>query len=271
MIAKKLKETYWFLRQLTQNRNNDIKNGAYVLSFDVELEKDVACLPKVLDILRKFEIKASFAIIGRLVEKFQDEHRMIIIQGHEVVNHTYSHPYHEQLNKDQHFNKISFEMKKQEIIKCDQVCREILGYKPVGFRTPHFAHQHTEDIYKILVESNYLYSSSTLANSLFLVGPRRVHNKLVEIPLGCSIKHPFKVFDSWDGLVSKAAIFSSTNEFLEEFNRIINLTKQTKTFTSHYFDPSHISNNGILEKMCEVLKKSNVNTLTYKEALEKVF
>ena len=46
---------------------------------------------KVLDILQKHNVKATFFCIGKQIEKYPDIFRRIIEEGHVVGNHSYSH------------------------------------------------------------------------------------------------------------------------------------------------------------------------------------
>jgi peptidoglycan/xylan/chitin deacetylase (PgdA/CDA1 family) len=48
---------------------------------------------QVLDILREHQVPATFFVCGRNVEKNPDLLRRIVAEGHEVGNHTYSHPF----------------------------------------------------------------------------------------------------------------------------------------------------------------------------------
>lgn len=48
---------------------------------------------QLLDILKKYNVKASFAVIGSNVEKNPAVLKRIVDEGHVVVNHTYSHDY----------------------------------------------------------------------------------------------------------------------------------------------------------------------------------
>src|ERR1017187_245766 len=47
--------------------------------------------PWVLDILKKFDAKATFFCVGENVEKYPDVYRRILKEGHSVGNHTYNH------------------------------------------------------------------------------------------------------------------------------------------------------------------------------------
>jgi peptidoglycan/xylan/chitin deacetylase (PgdA/CDA1 family) len=48
--------------------------------------------PRMLEILRRFEAKATFFVIGERAAKFPAELESIRADGHEVANHTASHP-----------------------------------------------------------------------------------------------------------------------------------------------------------------------------------
>lgn len=47
--------------------------------------------PWVLDLLDKYNIKATFFLVGDNIRKHPDEFRQIIERGHRVGNHTYNH------------------------------------------------------------------------------------------------------------------------------------------------------------------------------------
>jgi len=102
--------------------------------------------------------------------------------GHEIINHTYSHPNNEELNPSQKMNRLSYDEQKEEIVRCHEVCMDILKYEPVGFRTPHFGKLHSEAIYDILQELGYCYSSSTAAICVIGFGAPFMVKGFFEIP-----------------------------------------------------------------------------------------
>ena len=59
------------------------------LTFDDGPTPDITI--KVLDILDKFQVKASFFCVGRNVDKFNHIHAEILKRGHVIGNHSYSH------------------------------------------------------------------------------------------------------------------------------------------------------------------------------------
>ncbi|MFA5014853.1 MAG: polysaccharide deacetylase family protein [Actinomycetota bacterium] len=83
--------------------------------------------PKILDILNQYKIKGTFFLVGTEVEKYQDLAKRIINEGHCIGNHTYSHRSFKQLSR--------VEIKK-EILKTQQVFKDVLEYKTRLFRPP---------------------------------------------------------------------------------------------------------------------------------------
>ena len=49
--------------------------------------------PKILEILEEYGIKATFFVVGVNAENYPDTIEKVIKAGHEIGNHTYSHPH----------------------------------------------------------------------------------------------------------------------------------------------------------------------------------
>lgn len=84
--------------------------------------------PQVLGILRRYKIKATFFLIGERVGRYPEVARQIVAEGHEVGNHTYSHP--------NGLPKKSLEAIKQEIEICSATIEQVTGIRPQLFRPP---------------------------------------------------------------------------------------------------------------------------------------
>jgi peptidoglycan/xylan/chitin deacetylase (PgdA/CDA1 family) len=83
---------------------------------------------EVLDLLDKYNAKATFFCVGKNVEKESALFKSIIEKGHLVGNHTYSH------SKDIGFSKTKTVI--TEIEKTDEVIEKYSGSKPKYFRPP---------------------------------------------------------------------------------------------------------------------------------------
>ena len=75
---------------LAEEDSKENKKIAY-LTFDDGPSRTVT--PQILDILAKYDIKATFFVVGKYAEKNPDILRRIYEEGHVIGNHTYSHNY----------------------------------------------------------------------------------------------------------------------------------------------------------------------------------
>lgn len=75
--------------------------------------------PKILEILRQHDIKASFFVIGKMAERNPELVRQMQEEGHLICNHTYSHDY-----KLIYSSPDSF---MADVTKCEEVLKSILG------------------------------------------------------------------------------------------------------------------------------------------------
>ena len=82
---------------------------------------------KLLALLEKHGVKATFFIIGENAAENPEPVRAIAAAGHEIGNHTYTHA---------HLNKLSAERVKEEIEKTEKILTELAGTRPHLFRPP---------------------------------------------------------------------------------------------------------------------------------------
>jgi len=82
----------------------------------------------LIDILGKYDIKATFFLVGEWVEKFPESVKALSDAGHEIMNHSDSHP---------HMSKLSRDQMRQEIEACNDRIEAITGVRPTLFRAPY--------------------------------------------------------------------------------------------------------------------------------------
>ena len=85
--------------------------------------------PLLLDLLDRHQVKAIFFVIGEKVRAHPDLAREVVRRGHEIGNHTHSHP-------AASFWCAGPWRTRREIAGCQQVIEEITGSKPRWFRAP---------------------------------------------------------------------------------------------------------------------------------------
>ena len=73
------------------------------LTFDSGYEN--GCTAKILDILKKHEVKAAFFLVGNYIERNADLVRRMVEEGHIVGNHTMHHPDMSKLSDKAAFSK----------------------------------------------------------------------------------------------------------------------------------------------------------------------
>lgn len=95
------------------------------LTFDDGPDKETG---RLLDILKKKQVKATFFVLGRQVRRMPDLTRRINNEGHEVESHSYDH-------KD--LSKVSLADLKKDLAEVDAAFQEVLGRKPKMIRPPY--------------------------------------------------------------------------------------------------------------------------------------
>ena len=83
--------------------------------------------PKILDILDEYGIKATFFVVGVNASYYPDTMEEVIRRGHEIGNHTYTHP---------HVVGLDSKMLKREVEQCESVVFGLTDYKTKLFRPP---------------------------------------------------------------------------------------------------------------------------------------
>ena len=117
----------------------------------------ISTTPKILDILKKEDIKATFFVIGKYVDKHPDIIKRAYLEGHYIANHGYNHD-----NKRLYMSKDTF---KEEVKKTDEAISKAIGITeycshvfrfPNGYISPQNK-KEKEEAAKILEEMNYTY------------------------------------------------------------------------------------------------------------------
>lgn len=86
--------------------------------------------PRLLDMLRQRNIKATFYVVGRMVDLYPAVVRRIVAEGHEIGNHSYTH---------NSFTKMSDAQVRQELDKTRDAIARASGVQPRTLRPPYGA------------------------------------------------------------------------------------------------------------------------------------
>ena len=82
---------------------------------------------RILDILDRYGVKATFFMIGVNVENYPEVAKDVVARGHEIGNHTYSHL---------HLKQLGAGGLTAEVEKCEDVLEDLCEYRPHLFRPP---------------------------------------------------------------------------------------------------------------------------------------
>jgi Predicted xylanase/chitin deacetylase len=85
--------------------------------------------PQILDILAKYDVKATFFAIGKNVEHYPDIACRIVREGHVIGNHTYSHPFWVPMETPGQI--------KSEVDHAETAIQNVTGVSTHLFRPPH--------------------------------------------------------------------------------------------------------------------------------------
>ena len=84
--------------------------------------------PRLLDILKQRNIKATFFMIGQNAERNPEIVKRILAEGHEIGNHSWTHP---------QLAKLSDDRVTEEITKTQNAIKNASGYTPTLLRPPY--------------------------------------------------------------------------------------------------------------------------------------
>ncbi|MGQ9779712.1 MAG: polysaccharide deacetylase family protein [Bacillota bacterium] len=113
--------------------------------------------PAVLAVLHRYGAHATFFVVGSNVRRWPELLRAEVAAGHEIGNHTYSHP---------ELYKLPRAEVEQEIADCDAVVAEVAGVVPRFFRPPY------ERLSLAVFQSAWAFGKQ-----IVLAGPALEHHK----------------------------------------------------------------------------------------------
>ena len=102
------------------------EDNVITVSFDASWGGDQTL--RILDLLDQYNAKATFFLVGIWVDKYPDLVKEIYARGHEIGNHSDSHP---------EMSKLSNEQIIRELDGCSDKIEALTGERPTSFRPPY--------------------------------------------------------------------------------------------------------------------------------------
>lgn len=107
---------------------NEVSTSEKLIAITFDDGPNTIFTPQVLDIFSEVDGKATFFMIGEQIEKCPELVKKAYELGHEIGNHTYTHPKLSQLSREDCFGEIE---------RTKKLITELVGHKPVVFRPPY--------------------------------------------------------------------------------------------------------------------------------------
>jgi polysaccharide deacetylase family protein (PEP-CTERM system associated) len=143
-------------------------------------------IPPILKILEEYDVRATFFMVGEIVEKFPEVINMILEKGHEVAFHGWAH---------EPLWKLTPERFREEVKAFKR-----LHANCIGFRAPSFSlNDKTKWALKILQEEGFKYDSSIFPTRTPLYGiykaPLKPYRLSIDDPLSESENNNSSLFE----------------------------------------------------------------------------
>ena len=100
--------------------------------------------PFILKTLKKYNVKATFFLCGFWAEKYPDMVKRIAADGHEIGNHSMTHP---------HMSRLTAAQIKAELDRFEAVIEPLIGKRTVLFRAPFG--EYNDTVITTLRQSGY--------------------------------------------------------------------------------------------------------------------
>lgn len=89
---------------------------------------------QLIDILAEYHVKTTFFVVGEWVDKYPESVQALAEAGHEIMNHSDTHPHMSQLSRAQMCNEIN---------ACNDKIAAITGKRPTLLRPPYGDYNNT--------------------------------------------------------------------------------------------------------------------------------
>lgn len=235
-------------------------------------EFGAVAVPRILDLLKRFEVRATWFIPGHTIESFPAPCEAILEAGHEIGHHGWTHRTPVSMSREE---------EEAELARGNEAITRLAGHAATGYRSPAWdLSPHSIDF---LIAAGFLYESSMMGHDhspyfaraqdeVTLDAPLRFGpvTPLIEMPISWSLDD-FPHFELWSGeggvwpgLRPAAGVLQN---WLDDF---VYMTKTEAwgvlTYTCH---PAVIGRGHrmmMLEKLLEGLRANDAVFLTMEEA-----
>lgn len=119
-------------------------------------EFGAVAIPRILTMMQKHAIRATFCIPGHTVYAYPDLIKMIHDAGHEIAHHGWVHE-----------NPVNFDLEgeRRNLERGLEALQKVVGVRPSGYRSP--AWDFSANTVELLLEYGFVYDSSCMGNDFY--------------------------------------------------------------------------------------------------------
>jgi peptidoglycan-N-acetylglucosamine deacetylase len=140
-------------------------------------------VPRVLDLLKRHDVRATFFCPGYTAERYPDVLRRVRDEGHEIAHHGYLH---------EAMAGMTPEQEAQVLDRGLEALDRVVGVRPEGYRAPMWETTYTTA--QLLLDRGFLYDSSLMDSDVpyeLAERPGEGARSIVEIPVAWAL-------DDWE-------------------------------------------------------------------------
>lgn len=165
----------------------DVEDGINIAMRDVfgkqipPTERVVSNAERILNLLEKYDTKATFFTLGQVAEHYPGLVKKIYDQGHEIGVHGYDH---------HRFDKMKPELARSQLSRAKSLLEDLTGEEVIGHRAPAFSiNEQTSWALPLLADLGFRYDSSIMPCRASHYGWPEFPDEVTEIRFetGCSI------------------------------------------------------------------------------------
>lgn len=107
---------------------NEVATEEKLVAFTFDDGPNPEWTPLFMDVFRKYGGRATFYTHGENMERYPDVAKLMAEEGHELGNHSFSHPHLPELDK---------EAQSEELLRAEKLIVAATGKRPNTFRPPY--------------------------------------------------------------------------------------------------------------------------------------
>ncbi|WP_230399435.1 polysaccharide deacetylase family protein [Novisyntrophococcus fermenticellae] len=204
-------------------------------------------LPGLLEVLDRYEVKATFFIPGVVAERYPDAVRSIVERGHEIGCHGNNHEI---------LAHLTVEEQRAALTEARDTLTEITGKAPAGFRMPEG--EISEETLVLVKELGFAYSSSLSDDDVPYI---REGCELMELPIHWELFDlPYFVFTFDPPIPPGQSRSACMDDVLANWMYELEGARRFGTLFNLQLDPQAIGEQGrifMLERLLEELKNTD--------------